>query len=88
MGALAWEAVQHLQTPGATEGVTIMAVATVGVVVNGITAALFRSGSKDDLNFRGAFLHMAADALLSLGVVAAARSISGKAGRGLTRSSA
>ena len=71
MGALAWEAVQRLQTPGATEGVTIIAVAAVGVLINGITAALFMSGSKDDLNIRGAFLHMAADALVSLGVVAA-----------------
>lgn len=71
MGALAWEAVQRLQAPGATEGVTIIAVAAVGVLINGITAALFMSGSKDDLNIRGAFLHMAADALVSLGVVAA-----------------
>lgn len=71
MGALAWEAIQRLQTPGATEGVTIIAVAAVGVLINGITAALFTAGSKDDLNIRGAFLHMAADALVSLGVVAA-----------------
>ena len=71
MGALAWEAVQRLQTPGATEGMTIIAVAAVGVVINSITAALFMAGSKDDLNIRGAFLHMAADALVSLGVVAA-----------------
>ena len=71
MGALAWEAVQRLQTPGATEGATIIAVAAIGVVVNGVTAALFMSGSKDDLNIRGAFLHMAADALVSLGVVGA-----------------
>ena len=71
MGALAWEAFQRLQTPGATEGVTIIVVAAIGVVVNGLTAALFMAGSKDDLNIRGAFLHMAADALVSLGVVAA-----------------
>lgn len=71
MGALAWEAVQRLQTPGTTEGMTIIAVAAAGVVVNGFTAALFLAGSKGDLNIRGAFLHMAADALVSLGVVAA-----------------
>ena len=71
MGALAWEAIGRLQTPGATEGVTIIVVAAVGVLVNGITAALFMAGGKDDLNIRGAFLHMAADALVSLGVVAA-----------------
>ena len=71
MGALALEAVQRLQTTAATEGMTIIAVAAVGVVVNGLTAALFMSGSKNDLNIRGAYLHMAADALVSLGVVAA-----------------
>ncbi|MBS1197514.1 MAG: cation diffusion facilitator family transporter [Proteobacteria bacterium] len=71
MGALAWEALQRLQSPAVTEGVTIMCVAAAGVVVNGVTAALFISGSKSDLNIRGAFLHMAADALVSLGVVAA-----------------
>ncbi|MBS0475999.1 MAG: cation transporter, partial [Proteobacteria bacterium] len=71
MGALAWEAIQRLQTPAATEGMTIIAVAAVGVLINALTAALFMSGSKTDLNIRGAFLHMAADAFVSLGVVAA-----------------
>ena len=71
MGSLGWEALQRLQTPAPTEGVTIIAVAAVGVLVNGITAALFMSGRSTDLNIRGAFLHMAADALVSLGVVAA-----------------
>ncbi|OQA30041.1 MAG: Cadmium, cobalt and zinc/H(+)-K(+) antiporter [Betaproteobacteria bacterium ADurb.Bin341] len=69
MGALAWEAAQRLQAPGATEGMTIMVIAGIGVVINGVTAALFMHGSKTDLNLRGAFLHMAADALVSLGVV-------------------
>lgn len=71
MGALAWEALQRLQAPTGTEGMTIIAVAAVGVVVNAATAALFMSGSRTDVNIRGAFLHMAADALVSLGVVAA-----------------
>ena len=71
MGSLTWEALQRLQVPASTEGVTIIAVAAVGVLVNGITAALFMSGRSTDLNIRGAFLHMAADALVSLGVVAA-----------------
>ena len=71
MGALAWEAIERLQTTASTQGVTIIAVAAAGVVVNGVTAALFMSGSKSDLNIRGAFLHMAADALVSLGVVLA-----------------
>lgn len=71
MGALAWEAIGRLSSPTPTEGIAIIAVAAVGVVVNGVTAALFASGRANDLNIRGAFLHMAADALVSLGVVAA-----------------
>lgn len=71
MGSLAWEAVQRLGSPVQTEGLTIIAVAAIGVVVNGLTALLFMSGRERDLNIRGAFLHMAADALVSLGVVAA-----------------
>ncbi len=71
MGSLAWEAIERLSTPAPTEGFTIIAVAAVGVAVNGITAAFFMSGRSSDLNIRGAFLHMAADALVSLGVVAA-----------------
>ena len=71
MGSLAWEAIQRLQTSSPIEGGTVMAVAGIGVVINGITAALFMAGSKGDLNIRGAFLHMAADALVSLGVLLA-----------------
>lgn len=71
MGALAVEAVQRLQSPEPVSGWTVIVVAAIGVVINGITAALFMAGSKDDLNLRGAFLHMAGDALVSLGVVAA-----------------
>jgi cobalt-zinc-cadmium efflux system protein len=71
MGSLAWEAFHRLQTPQAIEGVTIMVVAGIGIVVNTATALLFMRGSKEDLNIRGAFLHMAADALVSAGVVVA-----------------
>ena len=71
MGSLIWEAVQRLQTPMPTEASVVIAVAAVGVVINGITAMLFMSGQKSDMNIRGAYLHMAADALVSLGVVAA-----------------
>jgi cobalt-zinc-cadmium efflux system protein len=71
MGSLAWEAVSRLNTPTPTEGHTIIAVAAAGIVVNGITAALFMAGRSADLNIRGAFIHMAADALVSLGVVVA-----------------
>lgn len=69
MGALAWEAIGRLGTPQATEGWTIMVVAGVGIVVNTATALLFMRGQANDLNIRGAFLHMVADALVSLGVV-------------------
>jgi len=71
MGSLLWEAAHRLQSPAPTDGITIMTVAAIGVLVNGATAALFMAGSKADMNIRGAFLHMAADALVSLGVVAA-----------------
>lgn len=71
MGSLLWEAVQRLQAPAPTEGLTIIVVAAAGVLVNGLTAALFVTGRESDLNIRGAFLHMAADALVSLGVVTA-----------------
>ncbi|MGH6649271.1 cation diffusion facilitator family transporter [Aquabacterium sp.] len=71
MGSLAWEALGRFNSPVPTQGVTIMVVAAIGIVVNTATALLFMRGSKDDLNIRGAFLHMAADALVSLGVVIA-----------------
>lgn len=70
MGSLAWEALHRLQSPQPVEGVTIMVVAGVGIVINTATALLFMRGSHD-LNIRGAFLHMAADALVSAGVVVA-----------------
>jgi cobalt-zinc-cadmium efflux system protein len=71
MGSLIWEAIGRLATPHDMHGLTIMAVAGVGILINGATAMLFMSGSKHDLNIRGAFLHMTADALVSLGVVVA-----------------
>jgi cobalt-zinc-cadmium efflux system protein len=71
VGAISWEAIQRLGNPEPVSGATVMIVAAVGIVVNGVTAWLFASGRKGDLNVRGAFLHMAADALVSVGVVAA-----------------
>jgi cobalt-zinc-cadmium efflux system protein len=71
MGAISWEAIQRLGAPEPVAGKTVMVVAAIGIVVNGITAWLFASGRKADLNVRGAFLHMAADALVSAGVVVA-----------------
>ncbi|MGV8844076.1 MAG: cation diffusion facilitator family transporter [Pseudomonas sp.] len=71
MGSLGWEALQRLEEPVAIAGGTVMLVAGVGVLVNSVTAWLFLSGSHSDLNLRGAYLHMAADALVSVGVVLA-----------------
>jgi len=68
-GAIAWEAVQRIAEPAPVAGATVSIVAAIGVVINGFSAWLFLSGSKGDLNIRGAYLHMAADAALSLGVV-------------------
>ncbi|HPR05993.1 MAG TPA: cation diffusion facilitator family transporter [Denitromonas sp.] len=71
MGSLAWEALQRMQTPASIDAGTVMVVAGIGVIINTVTAWLFLTGSKRDLNIRGAFLHMAADALVSVGVVVA-----------------
>jgi cobalt-zinc-cadmium efflux system protein len=68
-GAIALEAVQRFSHPAPVAGTTVSIVAAVGVLVNGFSAWLFMSGSKDDLNVRGAYQHMAADAAISLGVV-------------------
>ena len=68
-GAIAWEAARRLLDPPAVEGGVVMLVAAAGIVVNGVTALLFARGGKDDINIRGAFLHMAADAAVSAGVV-------------------
>lgn len=71
MGSLLWEAFSRLKSPISSEPITMMVVAAVGILINSVTAFLFLSGSKDDLNIRGAFLHMLADALVSAGVVIA-----------------
>jgi cobalt-zinc-cadmium efflux system protein len=55
--------------PGDVGGKTVMIVAAIGILINGLTALLFARGRKGDLNIRGAFLHMAADAAVSAGVV-------------------
>lgn len=71
MGAIAWEAIERFNNPPPVNGSTVIGVALVGIVINGITALMFMSGRERDLNIKGAFLHMAADALVSLGVVLA-----------------
>ncbi len=70
-GAIAWEAVQRFHTPEPVAGLTVMIVAGLGILINGFTAWMFMSGQEEDINIRGAFLHMAADAAISLGVVVA-----------------
>lgn len=69
IGVIIREAIGRFSQPAAIEGETIMIVAGIGVLINAATAFLFFSGRKDDLNIKGAFLHMAADAVISLGVV-------------------
>jgi cobalt-zinc-cadmium efflux system protein len=71
MGAIALESIQRLNDPTPISGSIVIGVAFVGIVINGITAWLFMSGREQDLNIKGAFLHMAADALVSAGVVLA-----------------
>ncbi len=72
ISVIAWEAFRRLQHPEPVSSGLVMGVAAVGIVINGITAWLFMSGRKDDMNIRGAYLHMAADAAVSAGVVIAA----------------
>ena len=71
VGGIALESIQRLHSPAPAAGMTIVVVAAVGVVINTVTALFFMKGSKNDLNIRGAFLHMAADAGVSAGVVLA-----------------
>lgn len=70
-GGIAWEAVLQLLHPDPVAGITVSVVAGIGILINGFSAWLFMSGSKDDINVRGAYLHMAADAAISLGVLVA-----------------
>jgi cobalt-zinc-cadmium efflux system protein len=72
VGAIAWEAVRRFADPQPIQTGPVMIVAAIGIVINTATALMFMKGSKDDLNIRGAFLHMAADAAISAGVVVAA----------------
>src|SRR4029079_3666020 len=71
VGAIAWEAVQRISAPPPVAGTTMIVVAGVGILINGFTAWLFASGAGRDVNIRGAYLHMMADAAISFGVVLA-----------------
>jgi cobalt-zinc-cadmium efflux system protein len=75
VGAITWEAVRRFARGEVVDANIVILVAAVGVVLNGITAWLFMSGRKGDLNIRGAFTHMAADAGISAGVVGAGLAI-------------
>jgi cobalt-zinc-cadmium efflux system protein len=72
VGAIGVEAIQRLFAPQPVAEVTVMVIAAIGILINGGTALLFMRGRENDLNIRGAFLHMASDAVVSLGVVIAA----------------
>ena len=76
-GGIVWEAIARFSHPVPIQGGTVMLVAAIGIAINGFTAWLFmprsgHRGNRHDLNLRGAYLHMAADTLVSLGVVIAA----------------
>ncbi|BAZ18566.1 cation efflux system protein (plasmid) [Calothrix sp. NIES-4071] len=68
-GGIGWEAIQRFRSPAPVEGVTVITVAAIGVAINTLSALMFLSGRKNDLNIRGAFLHLMADAAVSVGVV-------------------
>jgi len=70
-GAIALEAIQRFFRPEPVAGVTVMIVAAIGIAINAATALMFMRGRESDINIRGAFLHMAGDAAVSLGVVIA-----------------
>jgi cobalt-zinc-cadmium efflux system protein len=70
IGAIAWEGVHKIINPSPLNGTTIMWVALMGVVINFISAMLFKKNQKEDLNIKAAYWHLMADALVSLGVVA------------------
>jgi cobalt-zinc-cadmium efflux system protein len=70
-GAIAWEAIRRFADPGEVGGLTVMVVASLGIAVNGVSAWFLMSGRKGDLNVRGAFLHLVADAAVSAAVVIA-----------------
>jgi cobalt-zinc-cadmium efflux system protein len=71
LGGIAWEAIRRFSEPVAVHGNIVIAVAAIGIAINGISAWLFASGRKGDINVRGAYLHMLSDALVSFGVVCA-----------------
>jgi len=74
-GAIAWEAIRRLADPGEVAGMTVMIVAAIGILVNGLSAWLLMAGRERDLNIKGAFAHLVADAAVSGGVMVAGAAI-------------
>jgi cobalt-zinc-cadmium efflux system protein len=70
-GAIVWEAIHRFMQPAPVQSVTVMITAGLGVLINGVTALMFMRGREDDANVKAAFLHMAADAAISVGVISA-----------------
>ena len=70
-GAIAWEAMHRFSEPPAIEGLTVSIVAGIGIIINGLSALFLMKDSEGDLNIRSAYLHMAADTVVSLAVVIA-----------------
>jgi cobalt-zinc-cadmium efflux system protein len=73
-GAIAWEAIGRFSTPAPVQGTTMIVVAAIGIAIN-VGAALLLNAGKHDLNLRGAFLHMVADAAVSAGVIVSGATI-------------
>jgi cobalt-zinc-cadmium efflux system protein len=69
LGIILWDAIDHLLHPEPVDGRIVMLLASIGILINGFTAWLFRRGQQGDVNLRGAYLHMLTDALVSAGVV-------------------
>lgn len=83
VGALAWEAIVRFATPTEVPGWTVLWIAMIGIAINAGTAFLFMRGREGDLNVQGAFLHMAADAAVSAGVVFSALVMMGTGWQGV-----
>ena len=71
VGSIGWEAIQRFMNPEETEGGVIAIVAGIGIVINSLSAFFFFRDKDKDLNVKGAYLHLATDALVSIGVVIA-----------------
>lgn len=76
VGIIIWEALHRIWNPNIVESKTVMIVAGIGIAINSLTALLFFKDKDDDINIKGAYMHMASDALISFGVVISAIIIS------------